>query len=57
MLMDYFWLFVTGGGALVLGAALAYAVMRQKPLLPVTKEAQKREIDRLYERSPENKAR
>ncbi|AFL54021.1 hypothetical protein ABIE78_006350 [Sinorhizobium fredii] len=57
MLMDYFWLLVTGGGAFILGAVIAYAVMRQKPLPPVTKEAQKREIDRLYERPPENKAR
>ncbi|ASY58343.1 MULTISPECIES: hypothetical protein [Sinorhizobium] len=57
MLMDYFWLLVTGGGAFLLGAAIAYAIMRQKALPPVTKEAQKREIDRLYERPPENNAR
>ncbi|OAP39190.1 hypothetical protein AU381_08530 [Sinorhizobium glycinis] len=57
MLMDYFWLLVTGGGALALGAAIAYAAMRQKRLPPVTEEEQKREIDRLYERPNGNKAR
>ena len=57
MVMDYFWLLVTGGGAFALGAAFAYAIMRQKPLPPVAKEAQKREIDRLYERSPDNRTR
>ncbi|APG86022.1 hypothetical protein [Sinorhizobium americanum] len=57
MVMDYFWLLVTGGGAFLLGAAVAYAIMRQKALPPVTKEAQQREIDRLYDRPPENKPR
>jgi len=57
MVMDYLWLIATAGGAFALGAAIVYAIMRQRPVPPATKEAQKREIDRLYERSPESKPR
>jgi hypothetical protein len=57
MLIDYLWLLVTAGGAFALGAAVVYAIMRQKPLPPDAKEAQKREIDRLYDRSPDSKTR
>ncbi|WP_198023389.1 hypothetical protein M728_004604 (plasmid) [Ensifer sp. WSM1721] len=57
MVMDYLWLFATAGGAFILGAAVAYAILRQKPLPPAAKEAQKRKIDELYERSPENRSR
>jgi len=57
MVMDYLWLFATAGGAFILGAAVAYAILRQKPLRPAAKEAQKQKIDELYERSPENRTR
>ncbi len=57
MVMDYLWLFATAGGAFALGAAIVYAIMRQKPIPPAAKEAQKREIDRLYERPPESNTR
>ncbi|MCA1439512.1 hypothetical protein I6F07_04605 [Ensifer sp. IC4062] len=55
MLMDYLWLLVTAGGAFVLGAALAYAVMRQKRLPPAVKEAQNRKVRKLYGESQEEK--
>lgn len=29
---DYFWLLAVAGGAMLLGAALAYGVLKQKPL-------------------------
>ncbi|WEX89707.1 hypothetical protein PZN02_005018 [Sinorhizobium garamanticum] len=57
MVMDYLWLLVTAGGAFALGAALAYAIMRQKPLPPAAKEAQKQKVRELYDRSPEGKSR
>ncbi|MBP2234701.1 hypothetical protein J2Z31_001191 [Sinorhizobium kostiense] len=57
MMMDYLWLIATAGGAFALGAAIVYAIMRQRPIPPATKEAQKREIDRLYERPPESRPR
>lgn len=57
MVMDYLWLLATAGGAFALGAALAYAVMRQKPLPPATKEAQKQKVKELYDRLPEGKPR
>ena len=57
MFMDYLWLLVTAGGAFILGAAVAYAVMKQKPLPPAAKEAQKRKVEELYEQSPEGKHR
>lgn len=57
MLMDYLWLLATAGGAFALGAAVAYAIMRQRPLPPAEKEAQRRKIGELYEHSPEGKPR
>ncbi|MCA1490306.1 hypothetical protein I6F11_05155 [Ensifer sp. NBAIM29] len=57
MVMDYLWLLATAGGAFALGAAVAYAIMRQKPLPPADKEAQKQKVEELYDRSPEGKLR
>lgn len=56
MLTDYLWLMVTAGGAFLLGAVLAYAVMRQKRLPPAVKEAQNRKVRKLYEESQEEKS-
>ncbi|MCZ4091325.1 MULTISPECIES: hypothetical protein [Sinorhizobium] len=56
MLIDYLWLLVTAGGAFALGAALAYVVMRQKPLPPAVKEAQDRKVRKLYGESQEDKS-
>ncbi|WP_210252000.1 hypothetical protein [Sinorhizobium saheli] len=55
MVMDYLWLLATAGGAFALGAAVAYAIMRQRPLPPAAREAQKRKVEELYEKSPENR--
>lgn len=57
MLTNYFWLFVTGGGAFILGAAVAYAILKQRPLTRAEKQAQKRKVEELYEQSPENRPR
>lgn len=57
MAMDYIWLLVTAGGAFALGAAVAYAIIRQKPLPPEARQAQEREIKELYDRPPESKDR
>lgn len=57
MVMDYLWLLATAGGAFALGAAVVYAIMRQKPLTPADKEAQKQKVEELYDRSPEGKLR
>ncbi|SEL42141.1 hypothetical protein SAMN04487976_10843 [Xaviernesmea oryzae] len=42
------WLLAIAGGALVLGAAIAFAIMRQRRLRPDEKRAQDANIDRLY---------
>lgn len=57
MLTNYFWLFVTGGGAFILGAAVAYAILRQRPLSRAERQAQKHKVEELYEQSPENRTR
>ncbi|MDK1377622.1 MULTISPECIES: hypothetical protein [unclassified Sinorhizobium] len=56
MLMDDLWLLVTAGGAFALGAAIAYVVMRQRPLPPALKEAQDRKVHKLYRESQEDSA-
>lgn len=55
MVLDYLWLLATAGGAFALGAAVAYAIMRQRPLPPAAREAQQRKVEELYEKSPENR--
>ncbi|MBP1884304.1 hypothetical protein [Sinorhizobium mexicanum] len=53
---DYLWLLVTAGGAFALGAALAYVVMRQRPLPRALKEAQERKVRELYRESQEDQS-
>ncbi|WP_084617055.1 hypothetical protein [Sinorhizobium arboris] len=57
MLTNYFWLFVTGGGAFILGAAVAYAILKQRPLSRAERQAQKQKVEELYEQSSENRPR
>ena len=42
------WLFAIAGGAFVLGAVIAFALMRQRRLRPDEARAQDATIDRLY---------
>lgn len=44
----YVWLLVVAGGTLLLGAALVYGVVRQRPLSPSEKIRQDREVRKLY---------
>ncbi|WP_315927853.1 hypothetical protein [Mesorhizobium sp. SP-1A] len=45
---DYLWLFATGGGAIILGAAIAYALLRGRRLTHGEQAAQDRKVDKLY---------
>lgn len=45
---DYFWLFAIAGGVLILGIALAYGVLRQKPLSASERDRQDRGVRSLY---------
>lgn len=45
---DYFWLFAVAGGALLLGAALAYGVLRQRPLSAAEQDRQNEQVRSLY---------
>lgn len=45
---DYFWLLAVAGGALLLGAALAYGVLRQRPLSASEQERQDARVRSLY---------
>lgn len=46
--MDMIWLLTTGGGTLVLGCAIAYAILRQRRLTPGEKQAQDAGVHQLY---------
>lgn len=46
---NYIWLIVVAGGALALGAALAFGVL-QRRLTPEEKHAQDEKVERLYDR-------
>jgi hypothetical protein len=46
---NYIWLFVVAGGALALGAALAFAVL-QRRLTSGEKQAQDEKVERLYDK-------
>lgn len=45
---DYFWLFATAGGAFILGAVMAYALLRARPLTPREQAAQDRKVEEMY---------
>ncbi|WP_198935178.1 hypothetical protein [Pararhizobium arenae] len=47
---NYIWLFATAGGAFLLGAVLAFGVLRQKRLRPADKRRQDEKVKRLYEK-------
>ena len=45
---DWFWLFAVAGGALLLGAALAYGVLRQRALPASEQDRQNEQVRSLY---------
>ena len=45
---DYLWLFAVAGGALLLGAALVYGVLRQRPLSASEQDRQKKRVRSFY---------
>lgn len=45
---DYLWLFAVAGGALLLGAVLAYGVLRQRPLSVSEQDRQDKRVRSLY---------
>ncbi|MBN9029913.1 MAG: hypothetical protein J0I23_08890 [Rhizobiales bacterium] len=46
--MDTIWLLTTGGGALLLACAIAYAMLRQRRLTSGEKQAQDASVHQLY---------
>ncbi|CAN7671319.1 hypothetical protein LJR030_002942 [Rhizobium sp. LjRoot30] len=50
MIADYLWLIATGGGALLLGLALAYGMSKQRRLSRNEKNARSAKVDELYKR-------
>lgn len=48
MIANWFWLFTIAGGAFILGAIMAYVLMRQRPLPPSVKEAQDQRVREFY---------
>ncbi len=46
---EMFWLFAIAGGAAILGAAIAYALLVRRRLTPGEQRAQDRKVDSLYE--------
>ncbi|MEZ2132388.1 MULTISPECIES: hypothetical protein [unclassified Sinorhizobium] len=51
MIADYLWLFALTGGVLVLGCAIALAILTSRKLTPIEKKMQKDAIDREYHRT------
>lgn len=45
---EYLWLFAVVGGAFLLGAALIYGVLRQRPLSPDEQDRQNQKVRSLY---------
>lgn len=45
---DFLWLFVTAGGAAILGIGIAYAMLRSRKLTPEEKAAQDQRTRELY---------
>ncbi|MBE0692161.1 MAG: hypothetical protein IH590_03525 [Aquamicrobium sp.] len=45
---DLFWLFATAGGAVILGMAIAYALLTRRRLTRSEQRAQDRKVDQLY---------
>ena len=55
---EYRWLVAVAGGALLLGAALVYGVLRQRPLSASEQERQDRQVRSLYgDKSPSGDGR
>lgn len=50
MVADYLWLLTTVGGAILIGGALTYGVLRQRRLRSVEQTAQDRKVRQMYEK-------
>jgi hypothetical protein len=48
MMVEYLWLFAVAGGAFILGAALVYAVLKQRPLTAREQTLQTHKVQQLY---------
>jgi formate hydrogenlyase subunit 3/multisubunit Na+/H+ antiporter MnhD subunit len=50
MILDYFWLFATGGGAALLGCALLYGSTRSRRLTPTERSMRDDKVRELYDK-------
>lgn len=57
MILDNIWLIATAGGAFVLGAAIAYGIMRNRKLSGGERAAQDRKVRDLYAKDNPAKSR
>jgi len=51
--MDYFWMAAVAIGPLLLGLAIAYALLSRRPLGWAERQRRKRAVERLYRNEPD----